>query len=532
MLDLMRKHARNWLMKTILGIIIIVFIFYFGSMGQRQRAERIAMLDGKPIVLADFQREYQNLVDLYRQRLGPGLTEEMIKGLNLKQQAFDNLINQEIVLRKAEEMGIRATDEDVRSAILAYPAFQRNGAFDQKIYEQTLRTNKMAADEFEEIQRKMLITVRAQDLIEAAAKVSEEEISDFYRMQNEKISVDFIRLSPERFAGGIKPAPAELEAFLKANEGRFRVPEQAQIKFLLFSGRDYASTVKVSDTEVSDYYERRKADWTKEGKTQSLPEVRDRIVSALSQMGGMYAAADEAKKVHDTIYQEENFDAYAAKKKLTIHTTDLFRLSEPPAEFRSIADFTGIVSKLEQGEISRVLQGEKGYYIVRLAARKASYLPALKEIEAEVEKQHRRTEGEKLAKKEAEALLARLKKGEGLEAVAREKDLKIEETGLFQPGGAVPKLGASAELTEAVFEISEKKRYPEKVISAEGSYALIRFKERGKADDKGFAEQKEAIAKYLLQMKKGEVFRAWIEGSKAAMLKEGRLEMTKELKDL
>ncbi|MBU2054464.1 MAG: SurA N-terminal domain-containing protein [Proteobacteria bacterium] len=532
MLDLMRKHARNWLMKTILGIIIIVFIFYFGSIGQRQRAERIAMIDGKPIVQVDFQREYQNLVDLYRQRLGPGLTEEMIKGLNLKQQALDNLINQAVVLKKAEEMGVRATDEDVTNAILAYPAFQRNGAFDQRIYEQTLRTNKMVADEFEEIQRMMLITLRVQDLIEAAVKVSEEEVLDFYRMQNEKIALDFIRLSSKTFAGGIKPSPADLEAFLKANEGRFRVPEQAQMKYLLFSGQDHASTVKVSEAEVNDYYERRKAEWTKGGKTQSLPEVRDRIVTTLRQIAGIYAAADEAKKAHDTIYQEENFDAYAAQKKLTVHTTGLFHLSEPPAEFRSIADFTGIVSKLAQDQISRVLQGERGYYIVKLVARKAPYLPALKEIEAEVEKQYRQTEADKLAKGEAEALLARLKKGEGLEAVAREKGLKVEETGLFQPGSAVPKLGASAELTEALFEISEKKPYPKKVFPVEGNYVLVRFRERGKADDKGFASQKEAIAKYLLQVKKGETFRSWIEGSKAALLKEGRLELTKELKDL
>ena len=51
LLNLMRKHARNWLMKIILGIIVVVFIFYFGSMGGSQRAERIAMIDGKPIVL-------------------------------------------------------------------------------------------------------------------------------------------------------------------------------------------------------------------------------------------------------------------------------------------------------------------------------------------------------------------------------------------------------------------------------------------------------------------------------------------------
>ncbi|MFH1910655.1 MAG: SurA N-terminal domain-containing protein [Pseudomonadota bacterium] len=532
MLDLMRKHARNWLMKIILGIIIVVFIFYFGSMGGRQRAERIAVIDGKPIVYVDFQREHQNLIELYRQRLGQGLTEEILKSLNLKQQALDNLINQAVVLEKAEELNVQVTDQDVKAAILSYPAFQRNGAFNERIYDQTLRTNKMTAEEFEEIQRKMLITLKVENLIQDAVKVSDQEAYDLYRIQNEKIALDFIQISPKTFAAGIKPSPADLEAFLKAHEGQFRVPEQAQIKYLAFLGRDYASAVKVSDAEAADYYERHKDQWTKDKKVRPLTEVKAGIVAELSLINGMYAASDEAKKAHDTIYQEENLDAYAAQKKLTVHTTGLFRLSEPPPEFRSIADFAKIVPQLEKNEISRVLPGEKGYYIVKIVARKTPYVPALKEIEAEVEKKYRETEADSLAKKEAEALLARLKKGEGLEGVAREKGLKVAETGLFQPGGAVPGLGASVGLTEALFQISEKKPYPDQVYPADGNYAIIRFKGRDKGDDKGFASQKDAIAKYLLQAKRDETFRSWIEGSKAALLKEGRLEFTRDFKDL
>ncbi len=182
----------------------------------------------------------------------------------------------------------------------------------------------------------------------------------------------------------------------------------------------------------------------------------------------MYAASDEAKKAHDTIYQEENFDAYAAQKKLTVRTTGLFRLNDPPPEFRAIADFGKILSGLQKNEISRVLQGEKGYYLITVDDRKAPYLPALKEIEPEVEKQYREAEAKNLAQKEAETLLARLKKGDTLEAVAREKGLKITETGLFQPGGAVPKLGSSPDLTEALFQISEKNPYPEQVLSDRG----------------------------------------------------------------
>jgi len=532
MLDLMRKHARNWLMKIILGIIIVVFVFYFGSMGGRQRAERIALIDGKPIVQADFQREYLNLVEMYRQRLGPGLTEEMLKSLNLKQQALENLIHRAVVLTKAEEMHIRVTDEDVKAAILSYPAFQRNGAFDQRAYEQILRTNKMTAEEFESSQKKMLIALKVEDLIQDGVKVSEQEIHDLYRMQNEKISLDFIQISPKTFAAGIRPSPADLEAYLKANEGRFRIPEQAQIRYLSFMGRDYASSVRVSEEEVADFYERRKSEWMKGNQVQPLSAVRERIVAELAQVKGMYAAADEAKKAHDTIYQEENFDAYAEKHKLTIHKTGLFRIGEPPLEFAAIADFSKILSGLGTNEISRVLQGEKGYYLVQVAARKSPYVPVLKEIEAEVGKGYLEAEADRLAKQETESLLARLRKGDGMEAVAREKGLKVSETGLFQPGGAVPKLGASGELAEVLFQISEKKPYPDQVYRIDGNYVILRFRERGKIDEQGFASQKEAIARNLLQVKKGETFRVWIEGGKAALLKAGRLEYTRDLKDL
>ena len=99
-------------------------------------------------------------------------------------------------------MNIRVTDEDVKATILAYPGFQRNGVFDQRIYEQTLRANKMTPEEFEEIQRKMLITIRVEDLIQDGVKVSDQEIHDLYLMQNEKINIDFIQISPQAFCRG------------------------------------------------------------------------------------------------------------------------------------------------------------------------------------------------------------------------------------------------------------------------------------------------------------------------------------------
>ncbi len=221
-----------------------------------------------------------------------------------------------------------------------------------------------------------------EDLIQSGVRVSDQEVHDIYRMQSEKINIDFIQISPKTFTGEIKTTPADLEAFLKAHEAQFRIPEQVQIKYLAFMGQDYAAAAKISDADVADYYERHKDQWTKDKKVQPLAEVKDRITAELRLVKGMYAASDEAKKAHDTIYQEENFDAYAAKQKLTVRTTGLFRLNDPPPEFRAMADFGKFVSGLQKNEIGRVLQGEKGYYVIMLVDRKAPYLPSLKEIEA------------------------------------------------------------------------------------------------------------------------------------------------------
>jgi peptidyl-prolyl cis-trans isomerase D len=167
-----------------------------------------------------------------------------------------------------------------------------------------------------------------------------------------------------------------------------------------------------------------------------------------------------------------------------------------------------------------------------VAARKAPYVPALKEIEAEVAKQYREAEAARMAKKAADDILGRLKKGEGLEAVAKEKGLKVMETGLFQPGGAIPKLGATPELTEALFQISEKKPYPGQTYLVGGNYVVVRFKERGRVDEAEFAAERNMIASSLMQTKRMEAVKSWIEGSKAALIKEGRLELKRDLKDL
>ena len=533
MLEFMRKHARNWLMKILLGIVILVFIFYFGSTGGRDKADAIAMIDGKPVSHGDFQKEYQNLVDFYRQRYGGALTDDMIKGLNLKQQAFDNLIHQGIILRRAADLHLDISDEEMRAAILSNPAFHRGGVFDEKIYQQVLRHYKMTPADFESVQKKGSMIARLEDFLQDGVKVSDKEVFDLYRAQSEKVNINFLTLSAKDFVKRIKPDRKDLESYLKEHENDFRIPEKIQVKYISFAAQDFAASVKVSDAEVNDYYNRRKDQFKKKGGNPvPLSEARGKIMAELKHVQGMFAAAEKAKKVHDIIYQKENFDDYTRQNGLKVTVTDFFSAKDISQEFGQIRDFAKKIMGLQPNEVSSVLSDHQQHYLFTLVAKKPSQVPALKDIEGAVEKQYLAGESLQLCKKEAESILDRVKKGETLDKVSSEKGLKISETGLFQPGGAVPAIGSSRELNEVLFLISERNPYPDQPFLIHGNYVIVKFKERGAFDNRNFETQKAPLKNLLLSMKRGECLRSWLENQKASMTKEGTLKLLKDVKDM
>jgi len=129
-------------------------------------------------------------------------------------------------------------------------------------------------------------------------------------------------------------------------------------------------------------------------------------------------------------------------------------------------------------------------------------------------------------------ILARLKKGDKLQIIGKEKNLKLEETGLFRPTAPAPKIGTSPQIMKTLFQLSAKKPYGEEVIFINGDYFLVEFRERAQSDRQLPPEQQEQLKKVYLNLKRNEVIQAWMEESKNALIKAGRLKITKDLKEL
>jgi peptidyl-prolyl cis-trans isomerase D len=531
MLKFFRKHARGWFMLAIIVIIIIVFVLYFGSDRGNRSANAIAIIDGKVISEGEFHNEYGKMLDMVKLREGSKLTPERIKMMNLKQRVYDSLINQQIIIAKAADLKLQVSDDELRNAIISIPALQTDGIFDQHKYQQMLRYNKSSAEDFETTQRINLTANKIESLIREGIKISDQEILDLYTLQNQKINLSFVQISAKDVKMKSAPTKEELENYLKNNSNTFRIPEQVKVKYLFFASNAYSTAI--SDAEVRDYYNRFRDKYlTKDGKQSPLADVKNAIIKEMKTSRGMQKAFTEAKKAHDTIYQEDNFDTYVAKNNLKTYNADFFPLNKPPQALASVKDLAAILLELQKNDISKILPTDGGYYLVKVIDKKQAYTPKFNDIENEVRKRFVENELMILAEKEAQLILDRFKNGESLDKIAREKSLKINETGLFLPTGAIPKLGNTKDATEVILQLSANKPYPEKLLVSNNTFVILKFKDASKIDLKDFAAKKEMYKNIFSSVKREEALLSWMEGNKIAMIKEKRLKINREAKDL
>jgi peptidyl-prolyl cis-trans isomerase D len=173
MLEQMRKHM-NWIMWTILVIIIITFLF-FGIYPSSSGAGVAAKVNGDIISTGELNRSYRDLVETYRQIFKDQFNDAMAK--NLRTQALRELIQNRLLVQEAERVGLMVSDEEVQAAILRVPAFSPGGTFDRATYERSLDYINMKPRAFEESQRQMILRTKLERLIEDSVAVTDDEVS-------------------------------------------------------------------------------------------------------------------------------------------------------------------------------------------------------------------------------------------------------------------------------------------------------------------------------------------------------------------
>ena len=153
MLGWMRKQTRSWFVYVAFGIIIIVFVFFYGYSGQSGPGQSVvATVNDYKITRKQYEQNYENLLMVSRNVYNKtSFTEEELQ--QLRQSALDDLIERTLILLEADRLGIRVSMDETRKEIAQTPAFQRGGGFDKELYLRQLSANRMSPSEFEKAVR-------------------------------------------------------------------------------------------------------------------------------------------------------------------------------------------------------------------------------------------------------------------------------------------------------------------------------------------------------------------------------------------
>lgn len=202
MISFLRRHQKSIFAATLAVFFGGTFVGFGGYWFTDRDLQGAVARVGK--VKISYQRLMTH-VNLYADRLREKGTDlDDAKLTQLKREMLNNMMVEELLALKADELGLVVTDEELSRDIRATPAFVRNGQFDQDAYFQAVRSHfRVTPQEYERDRRKSIKTARLKSLFHRVAKISPAELREIYAAVN-KGSMKSFEKDKESFAARLQ----------------------------------------------------------------------------------------------------------------------------------------------------------------------------------------------------------------------------------------------------------------------------------------------------------------------------------------
>ncbi|MEO6162727.1 MAG: SurA N-terminal domain-containing protein [Candidatus Binatia bacterium] len=475
MLDFLRKRKRNWAILFLLGLIIIVFVAFYGgnTMGDRTTSE-VAMINGEPISQREFAAEYQRTVERYREMLKGQLTDEMIKGLNLKGNIVETLVQKKLVLQEAQSLGLMATDDDVAHQLAKVPEFQVAGRFNKERYLQLLQANRLQPAQFEEDQRDQITLQRLYSIIVDSVQVSDAEVRERYRLDQEKINLQFVKLSANDFASQVKLTDEDSKKFYDRNKESFKEPLKIQVEYLTYPFEQFAANAQVGAKEIEEYYQnnqKSKFHRPREAKIRYIALAIAPTASAEEKkavLAKAEAIIKDARRGKDfaQLAKKDSADPTAAKGG---DVGWVVQGQMPPAVDK-------LIFGIGKGDVSDPVETPGGVQIFKIDDVRAEKNLTLKEATAEITQILKTDQAKKAAGQAADNDRVKAQAGTEFTKLAQASGIAAKETKLFAVGEILPEFGQNQDIYKIAFGLGQKD--VSQIVEANSAYIFLRLKQR------------------------------------------------------
>lgn len=486
MLKYIRSHA---LVKVFLWVIIIAFvatIFYsWGAGGQVGGANiTIATVNGMKIQVNEFNRAYGNILNFYRDQFHDQFSDEMAAQLNLKENALEALIQNRLILAEAEKMNLLVSNQELVSSISKRPEFQKDSQFSNVLYQNYLNFNRITPREFEESQRKDILRKKLEEVIKASTQISESEIQEAYKKENEKIKFKFIGFSRNFFKPTGLPSDQDLQKYFEAHKNEFEVPEQIQVQYVKLVPAMVMDKIEIYEEDIKDYYNTNEAKFFIKKQYQAshiliksdaqLPfgedlsdEEKEKLLDE-ADAGARGKAEEILKQIRDGADFGEMAKKYSDDPGSGANGGSLGQFSKG----MMVPEFEEALDRLSPGELGSPVQTVFGFHIIRLDQVNEERIKPLVEVQESIKTTLKETKARQRIRRIAKKIRKAAGAGNNLAIAALEYKAETHTTE-FISGRVhnVPEIGNVPEFFNAAFALAGG-QLSEPVNTAEASYLL------------------------------------------------------------
>lgn len=368
----------------------------------------------------------------------------------IEQQVRQRTWKRLAALRAAEEMGLRATDDELRAMLARDQAFQSNGAFDAARYRAVIEQQvRVPVSVFETYLRQDLTLRKLQATLGATVWTPPAETDEKLRNICDTFSVAYLRLGEESLPAAAPLTDEALRAFHAENKDLFVEPERLSLSYVAFPAASFTNIAAVGDDEIATYYENNLDAYTRvttneTTETTPLDEVRAEIGALLHDRAALAAARDAALDFAVGLSEMTNgpaaFADMARARGLAVRQPPPFGMQEPVAGvqdgervFRAAA--FRLDPSLPELAVSDPVMGSNTVYLIKAEARIPTREPAFEEMVTRVrplaERAAKRRALEERARAVRDTVEVALQAGRPFTAAADDLKLAVHTTQPF-----------------------------------------------------------------------------------------------------
>lgn len=299
--------------RTLVAVALVAMLA-FSATGCKKAKEGVAAeVNGEPILLKTLDKEFAQYKEQYPQLFeGKDATQ---RENEYRRRILDSLIDDELMRQAAEEQGIAVTEEDITKQIDQLKA----GFGDEEKFEQAITSAGMTIDQLKDQIREQMLTQKIIESLDSGDKITEDQIKAYYEKNKEQFLIPaskrashiLFKLEDEEGARAVLKRIKQGEDFAKlakeystdkdtaAKGGDLGFPQTS------FSQDFKQALDKLKIGEVSDLVKSPlgwhiiKATEEREGRQQTLDEVKERIEQILTQQRRANSYQDYLKELRE-----------------------------------------------------------------------------------------------------------------------------------------------------------------------------------------------------------------------------------------